>query len=191
MHAQHRITCIVAQETHLYMSVFLEILKITLPALVVALTSYFIIKEMLTKQLQVQEQKLRRDRQEDTMPLRMQAYERLSLLVERLSLGGLLLRTQHGNMQAATLKITLMLAVQQEFEHNISQQIYISEKLWQIIKATRDDLFQFIELVSEKIPNDAPAQVLGEALLRYHDQRDSDPIATAQAAIRREAATLF
>ncbi|PSR13049.1 MAG: hypothetical protein C7N36_09515, partial [Bacteroidetes bacterium] len=100
------------------MSVFLEILKITLPALVVALTSYFIIKEMLTKQLQVQEQKLRRDRQENTMPLRMQAYERISLLVERLSLGGLLLRTQHGNMQAATLKITLMLAVQQEFEHN-------------------------------------------------------------------------
>lgn len=173
------------------MQVFLEILKITLPAVVVALTSYFVIREMLRKQLQMQAQKVRAERQSTTMPLRMQAYERLSLLVERLALPGLLLRTSSEEMQAKTLKVALMITIQQEFEHNISQQIYVSEKLWQIINATRDDLLQFIELVSEKVPKDANARSFKDALIGYQQQRESDPVATAQMAIRKEAASLF
>lgn len=173
------------------MTVFLEIIKITIPALVVALTSFFIIREMMRKQLQMQEQRIRQERQSSVTPLRMQAYERLSLLIERLSLPGLLMRTASDGMHANTLKIALMMTVQQEFEHNISQQIYVSEKLWEIIKATRDDLIQFLDLVSDKLPKDATAKSYRDALMGYHQQRDYDPVATAQMAIRKEATSLF
>ena len=173
------------------MLVFLEIIKIAIPAIVVALTSYFIIREMLRKQLQMQEQRIRQERQSAVTPLRMQAYERLSLLIERLSIPGLLMRTDSSGMQANTLKIALMMTVQQEFEHNISQQIYVSEKLWEIIKATRYDLIQFLDLVSEKVAKDVPAKAYRDALFAYQQQRDYDPIATAQMAIRKEATSLF
>ncbi|MEM1214159.1 MAG: hypothetical protein AAGJ82_00640 [Bacteroidota bacterium] len=170
---------------------FLEILKISLPAIVVAVVSYLIIRTMLNKQFLLQEQRLRQDRQDTIMPLRMQAYERLSILVERLGIPGMVLRNQNDEMQAATFRIALFMAVQQEFEHNISQQIYVSNNLWKILEATRDDLLQFIELVSEKVPANAPAKELASKLLAYHAQRDSDPISTAQMAIRKEASTLF
>jgi hypothetical protein len=173
------------------MTVFFEILKIIVPAVVVALTAYFIIREMLRKQLQMQDQRIRQERQSSVTPLRMQAYERISILIERLSLPGMLMRTDSSGMQANTLKIALMMNVQQEFEHNISQQIYVSEKLWEIIKATRDDLIQFLGAVSEKLPKGATAQVYRETLLAYHQQREYDPVATAQMAIRKEATSLF
>jgi hypothetical protein len=173
------------------MTVLLEIIKIAVPAIIVALTSYYVIREMLNKQLLLQEQKIRQERQNAITPLRMQAYERLSILVERLSLSGLVLRNRNDEMKAVTFKIALLMAIQQEFEHNISQQIYVSDKLWQILEATRDDLIQFIQLVSEKIPKGATSMQLAEALMAYQEQRESNPIATAQMAIRKEATTLF
>ncbi|MEL7220221.1 MAG: hypothetical protein AAGJ93_02815 [Bacteroidota bacterium] len=173
------------------MTVFLEIVKIALPALIVAFISYYLIREMLSKQVLMQEQKIRQERQDAVTPLRMQAYERLSILVERLSLSGLLMRNRNDEMKAITFKIALLMAIQQEFEHNISQQIYVSDKLWQILEATRDDLVQFIELVSNKLPKDASSLELAEALMAYQAQRESNPIATAQMAIRKEATSLF
>lgn len=173
------------------MTVFLEILKITIPTVVVGLTAFFIVREMMRRQIQMQSQHLHGQRQSNTMPLRMQAYERLSILIERLSLPGLLMRTFNEEMTTTTLRLTLLINVQQEFEHNISQQIYVSDQLWKIIEATRDDLIEFITVVSDKVPKDAPARQLRDALIGYQQQREQDPIATAQMAIRKEAASLF
>ncbi|MEZ4985765.1 MAG: hypothetical protein R2795_12155 [Saprospiraceae bacterium] len=127
-----------------------EILQLAIPALIVGLTAYYLVKEMLEKQLALQAQKIQQERQSAVTPLRMQAYERLSILVERLSLPGLLMRNTSENMQANTLKIALLIAIQQEFDHNTSQQIYVSDNLWKIIQATRDDLIEFIDIVSQK-----------------------------------------
>lgn len=173
------------------MTFLLEILKLSIPALIVAVSSYYLIREMLDKQLQLQAQKIQQERQSAVTPLRMQAYERLSILVERMAISGIILRNTNDAMQANTMKIALFMAIQQEFEHNISQQVYVSEKLWQIITATRDDLFEFISLVSEKVPKDAPSKVFTDAIMAYYQQRDYDPVATAQMAIRREAASMF
>lgn len=174
-----------------FMNTFLEILKITLPALVVGVTVYFVVREMMRRQIQMQHQHLQSQRQSGTMPLRMQAYERLSLFIERLSLPGLLMRTHNDEMSATTLRLTMLLNVQQEFEHNISQQVYVSDQLWRVIEATRDDLIEFITVVSEKVPKDAPSRQLRDALIGYQQQREQDPIAIAQMAIRKEAASLF
>ncbi|MEL6972755.1 MAG: hypothetical protein AAFZ63_15435 [Bacteroidota bacterium] len=173
------------------MNTFLEILKITLPALVIGVTVYFVVREMMRRQIQMQHQHLQSQRQSGTMPLRMQAYERLSLFVERLSLPGLLMRTHNDEMSATTLRLTMLLNVQQEFEHNISQQVYVSDQLWRVIEATRDDLIEFITVVSEKVPKDAPSRQLRDALIGYQQQREQDPISIAQMAIRKEAASLF
>ncbi|RMF04482.1 MAG: hypothetical protein D6772_00500 [Bacteroidetes bacterium] len=173
------------------MKLLFDLLKITVPALLVGATAYLMLRTLFRQQNALKAKEIQAERQGVTLPLRLQAYERLSILVERLAIPGLLLRTSREGMQAATLRIALLMSIQQEFEHNISQQVYVSEQLWSIIKATRDDAVQFIDLVSEKVDKKAEGQVLANALLRFAEQRDGDPIATAQAAIRREAASLF
>ena len=170
---------------------FIEVLKISIPALIVAAVSYFLIKELLRNQNLLEAHKLKRESQATTLPLQLQAYERLSVLCERLSLPGLVMRTQSDQMQSATLKIALLMAIQQEFEHNISQQVYVSDQLWKIIQTTREDLLQFISMVGEKVDPKSPGHTLAMALVSMHEKRGADPIATAQMAIRREAALLF
>jgi hypothetical protein len=173
------------------MGLFIDLLKITIPALLVGGTAYLMLRTLFRQQNALKSREIQAERQGTTLPLRLQAYERLSVLVERLAIPGMVLRTSRDGMQAATLKIALLMNIQQEFEHNISQQVYVSDQLWSIIKATRDDAVQFIELVSDKIDKKADARTLATALLQFSEQREGDPVATAQSAIRREAASLF
>ena len=124
------------------------------------------------------------------MPLRLQAYERLALFCERIALPALLFRHQ-SDETVSIQRLTLLLAIQQEYEHNISQQIYVSDQLWQIVKAARDDSSQLIDMVASQLDGNANAQELTKALYRALGQRQSDPISIAQQAIRREVASLF
>ena len=111
------------------METFLEIVKITVPALIVFLTVYFVMKTYLDKQYQIQLLQFKKDQKNTTTPLKLQAYERLSLFCERISIPNLVLRMKTKGASSAALRVSLLMAVQQEFEHNISQQIYISDQL--------------------------------------------------------------
>lgn len=172
-----------------WLSVLLEIVKVTLPALIVFLTVYYLFKTYLEGQQQLRRIELQREQKSTALPLRMQAYERLSLFCERISLPALLLRfPAQDQQQAREYKLLLLMAIQQEYEHNITQQVYISEQLWEIIKIARDDAVNFITLVAEKVAADAPAHELNRALLQWEESRQSTGLQTALLAIKKEAA---
>ncbi len=95
--------------------------------------------------------------------LKMQAYERLALLLERSKPASLLLRLVLKTNDAMQLKLMLLETIREEFEHNNSQQIYVSEVLWKRICLTKDRLFQLIEKTANQRGGQS-AQVL--AVLR-------------------------
>ena len=70
-----------------------------------------------------------------TLPSNFKAYERLILLCERINIADLILRLKAPGTSAVELKSALLLAVQQEFEHNLTQQLYVTEELWQVLLA--------------------------------------------------------
>lgn len=170
-----------------WLAVILEIVKITVPALIVFLTIYFLIKEFLQKQLQLQNLEYRQRQQSTSLPIRLQAYERLSLLIERISIPNLLFRLRAQNSTSGALRVALLLAIQQEFEHNVTQRVYVSDKLWTILRAARQDTENIINGIAEKIDPKAPAEELAGTLLNYLDMQESTAVETAQLAIKTEA----
>ncbi|MCB0608474.1 MAG: hypothetical protein H6562_19860 [Lewinellaceae bacterium] len=174
-----------------WLSTLLEIIKVTVPALIVFLTVYYLLKQYTETQLRLKNAEVAESRQGKTLPLRLQAYERLSLLCERISIPNLVLRTPKDGLTASEFKVALMIAIQQEFEHNITQQVYVSEQLWEILKISRDDAVNFIGLVAEKVPAKSPARELAEALLQYHSSRETSGIDKALLAIKKEAGVLL
>ena len=120
------------------METLLEIIKLTIPGLLTFLAAYFVLKTYMENQQKLQQIKLQLEQQKSSLPLRLQAYERLSLFCERIALPNLLLRVRKPGMSSGELRIALLLAVQQEYEHNITQQVYVSSQLWEIIKIARD-----------------------------------------------------
>ncbi len=172
-----------------WLSVVLEIVKITIPALIAFFTAYFILREFLTKQHQMKLVELRQGQQKKTLPLRFQAYERLSLFCERISIPNLVLRLRTENSNAAALHIALLMAIQQEFEHNISQQVYVSDQLWQIIKMARENNMSLINMVAERVDPKAPSSELATALMKEDEGKSSTD--KALFAIKKEAGMLM
>ena len=78
-----------------------EILKITLPALIVFLTAYFLFRDMLENGQKRREFEFRVNNSKQVTPVRLQAYERLALLLERISPQSLLIRVSPHNLTAS------------------------------------------------------------------------------------------
>jgi len=170
-----------------WLTVLLEIVKITVPALIVFFTVYMLLKEFMKKQLQLQSMEYKHRHQDIALPIRLQAYERLSLLIERITIPNLLFRLRANNSTAGALRVALLLAIQQEFEHNVTQQVYISDKLWEILRAARQDTENIINGIAENIDPKAPAEELAGTLLNYLEMQETSALDTAQMAIKTEA----
>ncbi len=174
-----------------WLSVLLEIVKITVPALIVFLTVYTLLKQYLDGQYRMKAAELQQSRLAATTPLRFQAYERLSLLCERIALPTLIMRVRPEKMSVAEYRLALMLAIQQEFEHNITQQVYISEQLWEILKTARDHTVEVINISAEKLPPKADARELAQFILGLPAENTTGALDKALTAIKREAAALL
>ena len=173
------------------LSFFLELLKLTIPGLLVFLAAYFVLKTYMENQQKLSSLKIRESQLKTTLPLKLQAYERLSLFCERIAIPNLLLRIRAEEMSVAEFRIALMLAIQQEYEHNITQQVYVSQQLWAIIKMTRNESVEMVTMVAERLDAKNNGRELAAGLLNLLSQRENTAVETALVAIKREAATNF
>ena len=174
------------------MDAFFDLLKYTIPGLVVAGTAYFLLKQYLDDRLRTEQLAQRRENNRLTLPMRLQAYERLTLLCDRVAIPNVLLRIRMPGMTMGDLRGALMLAIRQEFEHNTSQQLYVSETLWQIITIARDQALALVAQSGEGLdPKEEDAAYLGALLRNLDEQGEPTSLQRAIVAIRTEAGQLF
>ncbi len=123
-----------------------------------------------------------------TLPLKLQAYERLILLCERIDFADLTLRLKTPETSARELQAALLIAVQQEFEHNLTQQLYITPELWQVLIAAKNKTMDFITLAGENLTPDASSDEFAVSLFKLISNETSSPAQIGKKAIKTEAA---
>ncbi len=165
----------------------MEIIKITVPALIVYFTAYQLLSRFFENKIQQKSIELRAQSKEQTLPMRMNAYERLALLCERISIPNMLLRLRDNSKTAQDLRMAMLMTVQQEFEYNLTQQVYVSQKLWEIIKVARDNTVNLIEELARQVPPEAPSRELAARILSHLQNHPDLSLETALTAIRKEA----
>jgi len=173
------------------MNTFLEIIKVTIPALIVFLTVYFLMKQYFAHQNQMTIHKMNKENKPQALPLQLQAYERLALFCERIALPNLILRLREPDMTVGDLKVSLVYGLQKEYEHNISQQIYVSEQLWQIINIAKNNTLVIVEKACEGLNNGDNSIDLVRSINKEIDGLEFSSAEKAQEAIRKEASLLF
>ncbi len=173
------------------LEIILEIIKVTVPALIVFLTVFYMFKTYTENEQRNRIMEQRKDNKSMSFPFKMQAYERLALFCERISLSNLMLRVRDEKMNAADFRLALMVAIQQEYEHNISQQVYVSEELWKIIMFAKNDTINIIDLVSQTVPNDGTSLDLSRAIFNYLNEVKNTSLDKARSAISQEASTFL
>ena len=121
-----------------------EVFLYAVPALITGMIAYYFFKEHTKNEDGRRRFLLHKDLQINSLPLRLQAYERMVLFLERISPSKLLVRVNPTGSDENAYESLLVATIEQEFEHNLSQQIYISEECWNIIVAAKNATIQLI-----------------------------------------------
>lgn len=161
------------------------------PAVLVALTAYYVLKMNQEKELRIMALNFKQENKKIINPIRLQAYERVALFLERMRPESLLLRVSSSELSAVQYRILLLANIRSEFEHNLSQQVYISGLLWQTTKAAKEDLFKIINLASGRVADDASGADLAAKILELNIEQPIQPIDEALDLLRKEITELY
>lgn len=165
------------------------ILMIVLPSLIVGLVAYYIFNSFLQNEENRRAFLLRRESHKETLPLRLQAFERMTLFLERIDPGSLLVRVQPNNNDKHKYEEQLIQAIEQEFKHNLTQQIYITDECWNAIRATKNATISLIRKSNMHEEVDSPAKLRETILTELLDK--SSPSKTGLAYLKKEAKMLW
>ncbi len=170
--------------------VVLEIIKVTVPALIVFLTVYFLMKEYFKKEYNMRALEVNQNSRESVLPLKLQAYERLILFCERIRVENLINRLTGMETTPEFLKSAMIVSIQQEYEHNISQQVYVSGSLWKIVGLAKNQTINIITKTHKALPANATTEDF-KMILLHHINNTENPLETALMAIKKEASILL
>lgn len=126
-------------------------------ALIIAITAYYHATKVKPTTEKTNDPAMR--------SLQLQAYERLVLLAERISLPALISRSNHSQLSAREMQAVLSDTIKQEFAYNASQQIYVSPSAWNAVQNLKDQNLLIINQISNTLSPDASATDLNKHVL--------------------------
>ena len=169
----------------------LDLLKILIPAVLVLYAMFLTIRTMLNKELEKARIELKQRSIEATLPIRLQAYERITLLLERLSPNNLILRLNQGNLSSKELQSIMLKEIRDEYNHNVSQQVYMSDAVWELVKNAKEDLIITINTAADKMAEDATSMDLAKQIFEEMINKEVDPMAHALHEVKDEIRQSF
>ena len=140
---------------------------------------------------------LKRESQKSISPIRLRAYERLTLLLERTKPEHMIMEMQKAYPEAMTtwtvgqMQQYLLQTLRAEFDHNQSQQVYVSDEVWDLIINARDQMGAFLIAITAQLPKDATAQTYVTALLTAYASNGTTPTEKALEELKNEAKELM
>lgn len=165
----------------------LEGLSYALPAIITGAVAYFMFSGFIKQGNQEKKLELLAQKKKEGLPIRLQAYERMLLFVERINPTKLLIRVKPiGNSSQDYFQL-LIKNIEQEFEHNLVQQLYVSNESWNVIIATKSAIINHLKQVSEQTET---ADQLREQILISYTQKES-PSDTAIAFLKKDVKSML
>ena len=166
-----------------------ELLFFILPAIIVGLVAFYFFKMYITNEEKRRMFLIKKENQKGALPLRLQAYERMALFLERISFGKLLIRVKPGNYSVEEYENLLASNIEQEFEHNLAQQIYISGECWNVIKTSKNATIGILRKTAQQEGVDS-ADKLREVILS-NLMEQAAPSETALEYIKKEVRNII
>ncbi len=180
----------------------LTLLAVILPSLLgtgamVWVVRSFVTKEsesarmQLSKEIETFKHKMTLKNREITLPIRIQAYERMTLFCSRIELGGLIQRIEHIPSKTKDLKGLIIGTIEEEFAHNVTQQMYMSEELWNAILLAKFEAISIVKMVANEVGEEQDSLELLKGLGLQTDKQAQVGYIQAQSSIKREVSMLF
>lgn len=184
------------------MQIFLQILQFTLPSVVLLIAVWLILKMFFRRDEENRRAQLEASDRKELLklksanagvitPIRLQAYERIILLLERITPDNLIMRLRRTNISAGEMQGILLKSIRDEYDHNMSQQLYVSEDAWELVKKSKEEIIQLINNTGAALKEDSNGIDLCRKILENASQIEKFPTIMAMQAIKSEVRKLF
>ncbi len=182
------------------MTELIEILKVLLPSVIILAVVYVMLREFskqntkqfnyLRDQHELQIIKLNREfktkSDKISIPLKFQAYERMALFLERINPTNLLTRVLKTKSRVGVLHTSLLSTIRDEYEHNMSQQLYVSDSSWELIKAAKEDVIRMINTAASKFDSGDDASGFAQEIISNGFTNQNNPIEAALKELKED-----
>ncbi len=166
-------------------------LLMVVPALLVFGVAYFFISRLSEgKQLAIAAD-LRKDRQNYVLPMKLEAYQRLILLMERIHPNSIVMRVHLPTKNATLMQQEILEQIRTEFEHNIAQQMFVSHQAWEMAKKSKDEVMHLVQIAGKQMSPDSTAIDFSAKMFELTAQVEPFPTDITARFLKEEFQRLF
>jgi hypothetical protein len=173
------------------MELVADLVKVILPAGLVLWAMYLTVSSFIKKDLVQKELEIRAETTKTILPIRLQAYERMALFLERISPNNLLIRLNGQTPNVLSFQQLMLSEIREEFSHNLSQQVYMSDEAWTTVKNAMNETVALINLSAKDLAPDAPAIELSKRVFEIMMGKEVNPSDEALKVIKQEMRNNF
>ncbi len=171
--------------------IIFDLLKITIPSVLILLGMFYIVKNYVNRDYKLRLLELRMKNAETILPIRLQAYERMTLFLERITPSNLLIRVSGGGQNASDYHRMLINDIRNEYNHNLSQQIYMTEPTWEKIQSAKEAVVTLINRSYHELQDKSKGTELAKRILETIIAQETDPTEQAIRSMKREINEVF
>jgi hypothetical protein len=173
------------------METLLQLALIILPATGIVITVYLFLKKQQDKEMMSLKLELRKERQTFFLPNRTDAYQRIVLLMERLHPNNMVMRLHNPGLPAKAFQTELLKAIRDEYDHNVAQQIFISQKGWDMVKSSKEEIIKIINLAGTQMEATSLSTDLASKIFEIVSEVGKLPSEIAVEYLKAELQELF
>ncbi len=169
----------------------LEILKYTLPALIVLLAAWIVMGKQMKNEDARRNFELRKKSLGVITPIRLRGYERLTLLLERITPEHILLEMNLSGMTCQEVQRQMLQTIRLEFDHNVAQQVYVGDEVWQAIILAKEEMMRFVNTCAASFKPEDAALAYAQMMIATYNGNGETPTQRALALLKNEARGLI
>ena len=163
-----------------------DVLILSIPLAGILVATYLLLQYFHNKSTYEKGKELDIHKTKTFFPLQIQAYERVILFLERIDPNNMIIRTHKNGMNAITLHRELLKIVREEYNHNMSQQIYINPKSWKTVLNAKDETIQILNVAVNNLSADSSGIDLSAKIFESIASKKISPTENARNSIVKE-----
>ncbi|WP_412467391.1 hypothetical protein [Pedobacter sp. KLB.chiD] len=152
---------------------------------------YYILRSDIQRFFNLKTIELNKESRAHILPLRLQAHERLIIFVDRINPANLLVRLHQQGIAITTLQAGILNEVRSEYQHNITQQLYIDSITWGVVQKLKEDTIAMVNNAVQGLPADANGIELSKAILQHMASIEENPYDLTIELIKKDIHRLF
>jgi len=173
------------------MNELFEISKYILPLIVLLIAIMIILNHFAKREKTKLKFDLIKANNKLITPVKLQAYERIVLFLERIRPDALALRLTKSKMTSKQIQIQMLSTVRNEFNHNLSQQLYLSDETWTAVVYAKEQITRLINYAGTKVDPKTVSQAYTAVLIEMYNDTDTKPVETSVELVKKEASLFF